>query len=123
MGIYFNSPFCIGASSIYLHSFSKRCSIMRKITSDSVFQRPALVALIVCQHSVMLVWSSSCRPTYALVLGGCVHGESVDSLQVLGGELVGRSQLDLRLHVSQVEPGGQGARVVVALLGLLDEGV
>lgn len=62
-------------------------------------------------------------PTDALVLGVRVHGESVDAPQVLGGELVGRPQLDLRLHVGQVDPGGEGARAVVALLGLLDEGV
>lgn len=52
-----------------------------------------------------------------------MHRESIDSLQVLRGELVGRSQLDLRLHVSQVDLGGQGTGAVVALFGLLDEGV
>lgn len=65
---------------------------------------------------------SSC-PTYALVFRGCVHGESIDSLQVLRGELVGRSQLDLCLHISQVDPGGQGTWAVVALFGFLDESV
>lgn len=62
-------------------------------------------------------------PTDAFVLGLRVHGEPVDARQVLGGELVGRPQLDLRLHVGQVDPGGERARAVVALLGLLDEGV
>lgn len=61
--------------------------------------------------------------TYALVLGRRVHRESIDSPQVLRGELVGRSQLDLCLHVSQVDLGGQGTRVVVTLFGLLDESV
>lgn len=61
--------------------------------------------------------------TYALVLCGHDHREAVDSPQVLWGELVGRSQLDLCLHVSQVDPSGQGTWAVVALLGLLDEGV
>lgn len=49
--------------------------------------------------------------------------ESIDSLQVLRGKLVGRSQLDFCLHVSQVDLGGQGTRTVVALFGLLDESV
>lgn len=62
-------------------------------------------------------------PTYALVFRVRVHRESVDALQVLGGELVGRPQLDLRLHNSQVDLGGEGAQTVVALLGLLDEGI
>lgn len=52
-----------------------------------------------------------------------MHRESIDSLQILRGELVGWSQPDLRLHVSQVDLGGQGTRVIVALFGLLDEGV
>lgn len=62
-------------------------------------------------------------PTDAFVLGAGMHGEPVDAPQVLRGQLVGRPQLDLRLHVGQVDPGGEGARAVVALLGLLDEGV
>lgn len=62
-------------------------------------------------------------PTYALVFRSCAHRGSIDSLQVLWGKLIGRSQLDLRLHVSQVDLGGQRTGAVVALLGLLDEGV
>ena len=62
-------------------------------------------------------------PTDALVLGGRLQGEAVDGAQVLTGELVGRPQPDLRLHVGQVDLGGQRARAVVALFGLLDEGV
>ena len=60
-------------------------------------------------------------PTYALVLGGGVGGEAVDGAHVLRGELVGRPQLDLRLHVGQVDLGGQRPRAVVTLLGFLDE--
>ena len=52
-----------------------------------------------------------------------MQGEAVDGAQVLAGELVGRPQPDLRLHVGEVDLGGQRARAVVALLGLLDEGV
>lgn len=52
-----------------------------------------------------------------------MHRESIDSPQVLRGELVGRSQLDLCLHVSQLDLGGQGTRAVVALFSLLDERV
>ena len=48
-------------------------------------------------------------------------GEAVDGAQVLRGELVGRPQLDLRLHVGQVDLGGQRAGAVVTLLGFLDE--
>lgn len=73
-------------------------------------------------HTLHAYVCSLC-PTYALVLWRCVHWESIDSPQVLRGELVGRSQLDLCLHVSQVDLGGQGTRVIVALFGLLDEGV
>lgn len=73
-------------------------------------------------HTLHAYVCSLC-PTYALVLWRCVHWESIDSLQVLRGELVGRSQPDLCLHVSQVDLGGQGTRVIVALLGLVDEGV
>lgn len=47
--------------------------------------------------------------------------EAVDGPQVVGGQLVGRPQLDLRLHVGQIDFGGKGAGAVVALLGLLDE--
>lgn len=65
----------------------------------------------------------SSSPTYALVFRSGSHRESIDSLQVLWGKLIGRAQLDLCLHVNQVDLGGQGARAVVALLGLLDEGV
>lgn len=52
-----------------------------------------------------------------------MHRVAVDGPQVLRGQLVGRPQLDLHLHVSQVDFGGQGTGAVVALLGLLDEGV
>lgn len=69
------------------------------------------------------LWDSSLSPTYALVLRWCVHWESIDGLQVLRGQLVWRSQFNLCLHVRQVDLGGQGTRTIVALLGLLDEGV
>lgn len=59
----------------------------------------------------------------ALVLGRRVCGESIEGLQLLQGQLVGRAQLDLRLHVGQVDLCRQGAGVVVALFGFLDEGV
>lgn len=49
--------------------------------------------------------------------------EAVDGPQVLGGQPVGRAELDLRLHVGQVDLGGQRSGAVVALFGLLDEGV
>lgn len=49
--------------------------------------------------------------------------EAVNGAQVLRGQLVGRPELDLHLHVRQVDSGGQRARAVVALFGLLDEGV
>lgn len=52
-----------------------------------------------------------------------MQGEAVDAADVLAGEVVGRPELDLRLHVGQVDPGGERARAVVPLLGLLDEGV
>lgn len=52
-----------------------------------------------------------------------MHGEAIQGLQVLGGELVRRPQLDLCLHVGQVDLGGQGTRAVVALFGLLDKSV
>lgn len=52
-----------------------------------------------------------------------MHRVAVDGPQVLRGQLVGRPQLDLHLHVGQVDFGGQGTGAVVALLGLLDEGV
>lgn len=48
-------------------------------------------------------------------------GEAVECAQVLGRQLEGGAELNLHLHVSQVDPGGQGARAVVTLLGFLDE--
>lgn len=59
--------------------------------------------------------------SYSLVLGRGVLRETIDQAHVLPGELVGRPQLDLSLHVGQVDLGGQGARTVVALLCLLDK--
>lgn len=88
-----------------------------KIGSKSPTEE-AVVPTELMRHGVCVV-----VPTDAFVLGVCVRRQPVDAPQVLRGELVGRPQLDLRLHVGQVDPGGERARAVVALLGLLDEGV
>lgn len=59
--------------------------------------------------------------TYAFIFGGGAVREAIDGAQVLGRELVWRPQLNLCLHIGQIDLSGEGTRAVVALLGLLNE--
>lgn len=69
-------------------------------------------------------WLQQLCGSDAVVLGvGFVSGAAVERLQLVQRQYVRRPQLDLRLHVRQVDLGGERARVVVALLCLLDERV
>lgn len=76
-----------------------------------------------CRRQSQSVGGGGSARTQALVFGRHVGREAIDGPQVLRGQLVGRPQLDLCLHVGQVDFGGQRAGAVVALFGLLDEGV
>lgn len=59
--------------------------------------------------------------TYAFIFGSSAVGEAIDRAQVFRRELVWGPQLDLCLHISQIDLRGKRTRAVVPLLGLLDE--
>lgn len=59
--------------------------------------------------------------TYAFIFGSSAVGKAIDRAQVFRRELVRGPQLDLCLHISQIDLCGKRTWTVVPLLGLLNE--